>query len=249
MDRVFISSLARGEMGHVRQAVKQGVESLDMVPVMFETAGASERASRAELLDKVVGSDVLLLSFGAQYGETGESGFSPTEDEFNAAREHGRPVLTIVQEGVEREPAQEAFVGRVRGTWERGAFAPGFRTPEEAPLAAVRALNGWRNRKPAGEQRQATEARALELARGHESPNVVHSRSTLRVVAAPLVARPLLDAVALDEAGLRDRLASLARDAGLVSNAMGLEESGIDPEGTVAQLSGPNGGGSKRASP
>lgn len=232
MERVFISSLARGEMGEIRKAARQAVEALEMFPVMFETTGASERPPRAELLDKVAGSDVVLLILGAEYGEAGESGFSPTEDEFNAARQSGRPILTIAQE-VDREPKQDDFVGRVRGTWECGTFSPGFTGAADVGFATTRALNGWRNRKPAGEQRAAAEARALELARGSESPHVSYGGSKLRVVAVPLLSRPLLDAVALDDSDLPDRMATLARTAGLVSNDMAMDEAGIDREGTV----------------
>lgn len=233
MERVFISSLARGEMGDIRKAAKHAVEALEMFPVMFETTGASERPSHAELLDKVAGSDVVLLILGAEYGEAGESGFSPTEDEFNAARETGRPILTIVQEGVDREPTQGEFVARVRGTWERGTFAPGFTGAADVGFTTTRALNGWRNRKPADEQREAAVARTLELGRGSESPHVSYGGSKLRVVAVPLLSRPVLDAVALDDRQLPDRLATLARGAGLVSNDMALENASIARDGTV----------------
>lgn len=41
MERISISSLARGERADVRRAAKVAVESLDMRPVMFETEPAS----------------------------------------------------------------------------------------------------------------------------------------------------------------------------------------------------------------
>jgi hypothetical protein len=163
MERVFISSLFRGEMAAIRQAAKQAVEAMGMVAVMFETTGASERASRTELLEKVARSDAVLLLLGAEYGETGESGFSPTEDEYNAARETGKPVLALVQEGVDREPAQHEFVARVRGGWDRGSFAPGFTGAGDVGLAVTRTLNEWRNRQPAGAQVEVLSERARTL--------------------------------------------------------------------------------------
>ena len=45
METVFISSLARGDMAAVRTAARAGVESLQMRPVMFETAAASREDS------------------------------------------------------------------------------------------------------------------------------------------------------------------------------------------------------------
>src|SRR5262245_29201535 len=82
MERVFISSLFRGEMAAIRQAVRAAVESLDMRPVMFETEPARDEASRRALLDQVAGSDALILLLGAEYGEPVARGVSPTEEEF-----------------------------------------------------------------------------------------------------------------------------------------------------------------------
>src|SRR3954447_22637786 len=119
MKRVFISSLFRGDMAAIRQAARAAVESLEMRPVMFETEPARDEASRRALLDQVAASDALILLLGAEYGEPVARGVSPTEEEFNEARERGIPVLALLQR-VEREPAQEEFVRRVRGGWEDG---------------------------------------------------------------------------------------------------------------------------------
>jgi Domain of unknown function (DUF4062) len=43
MERVFISSLFRGEMAAIRQAVRTAVDSLDMRPMMFETEARARR--------------------------------------------------------------------------------------------------------------------------------------------------------------------------------------------------------------
>src|SRR5690242_10053465 len=106
MERVFVSSLFRGEMAAIRQAVRVAIESLDMRPVMFETEPARDEASRRALLDRVAASDVLILLLGAEYGEPVARGVSPTEEEFDEARDRGISVLALVQR-VEREPAQE----------------------------------------------------------------------------------------------------------------------------------------------
>jgi hypothetical protein len=140
MEHVFISSLFRGEMAGIRQAVRAAVDSLDMRPVMFEIEPARDEASRRALLDQVAACDVLVLLLGTEYGEPVGRGVSPTEEEFNEARERGIPVLALVQ-SVEREPAQEEFVRRVRGGWEQGLFAPEFKDASDAGFAAVRALN------------------------------------------------------------------------------------------------------------
>src|SRR4051812_19549837 len=99
MERIFISSLARGEMAAIRGAARAAVESLDMRAVMFETQPASAEGSRRALLDEVGKCDALLLLAGAQYGEPGERGISPTEEEFQEARDRGIDVLALVQDG------------------------------------------------------------------------------------------------------------------------------------------------------
>lgn len=61
VESVFISSLARGEMGAIRHGAKTAVESLGMRPVIFETTGASDQNSRRLLLDRISQCDALLL--------------------------------------------------------------------------------------------------------------------------------------------------------------------------------------------
>lgn len=220
MESVFISSLARGEIGAIREAARHAVESLGMRPVMFETTPASNQSPRRLLLDRVADCDVLLLLLGAEYGEPVARGVSPTEEEFNEAREHGVPVLAVMQ-NVAREPAQDEFIRRVRGSWEGGKFAPEFHDPVSAVSAVVAALNAWRNAKPEAESRGVAESRALELARGTER-NTMTSGSKLRVVITPLTRRLLLDAVTLDQLSLPDDLASAARASGVVTNDMAI---------------------------
>ena len=152
MERIFISSLARADMAAIRGAARAAVESLQMRPVMFETQPASAEGSRRALLDEVGKCDALLLLVGAEYGEPGARGVSPTEEEFQQARVLGIDVLVLVQDGVDREPAQQEFLGRVRGAWEQGNFTPSFTGPGDVALAAVKTLNALaarpRRRRP-----------------------------------------------------------------------------------------------------
>src|SRR3954454_10966111 len=112
MERIFVSSLARAEMATIRAAARAAVESLDMRPVMFETQPARAEGSRRALLDQVGTCDALLLLVGAEYGEPGERGMSPTEEEFREARERNVDILALVQNGVDREPTQQEFLSR-----------------------------------------------------------------------------------------------------------------------------------------
>ncbi len=210
-------------MGDTRKAARSAVDSLEMRPVMFETEPAAGEDSRRALLDRVATCDVLLLLLGAEYGEPGQRGVSPTEEEFNEARERGIEVLALVQRVEEREPAQQAFIQRVRGTWEQGHFAPEFSGVDDVTVAVVRTLNAWRRRRAGDDTTPVAAARALELAQGPERPGMSYGGSKLRVVATPVVARPLLDAVALGDQGLADDLAAAARASRLVGQAMAIE--------------------------
>ena len=230
---VFISSLARGEMASFRQAARDAIDSLGMRPVMFETEPASAQDSRRALLDRIPYCDALLLLLGAEYGEPAARGVSATEEEFQEAVRHGVPVLAIVQEGVEREPAQQEFINRVRGTWEEGRFAPAFRDRDGVMKAAVKALNQWRERGPSEQLRAEAEQVVRQLATGDDRAGTVGSSGSLmRVVLVPLLGGALLDAVALEDQALADDLAGAARSAGLATNAMAIETE-IDRDDTV----------------
>jgi Domain of unknown function (DUF4062) len=94
---VLISSVQR-DYQDVRQAAREGVETLDYRALMAETVGAAPASSREALLEYVERTDVFLLIVGPRYGERGESGYSPTEEEFNHARQLGKPILVLVDE-------------------------------------------------------------------------------------------------------------------------------------------------------
>jgi hypothetical protein len=226
VERVFISSLFRGEMAAIRQAVRAAVDSLDMQPVMFESEPARDEASRRALLDQVAASDVLMLLLGAEYGEPVARGVSPTEEEFNEARDRGIPVLVLVQR-IAREPAQEEFVRRVRGGWEEGRFAPEFTDASDVGFVAVRALNAWRQQSAGGDTVDTAQARALELARGRERSDSYYGGSKLRVVAVPALSRPLLDAVSIRDPALVDDLSTAARSSRLAPHSVGIEASDL----------------------
>jgi hypothetical protein len=223
VERVFISSLARGEMAAIRAAARAAAESLQMRPVMFETAPASRDDSRRALLDELAGCDAVLLLLGAEYGERTEQGVSATEDELNEAVRRGIPVIALVQQ-VARSPDQGAFVGRVRGTWSEGRFAPTFKDVNDVGFAVVAALNTWRQRGSTDQQQTAALERGRELALGSGRPGQSHTGAKARVVIVPILDQPIMDAVMLGEAGLGNDLGMCARMSGLVSHDMALRE-------------------------
>lgn len=210
-------------MAAIRAAARAAAESLQMRPMMFETAPASRDDSRRALLDELGGCDVVLLLLGAEYGERTERGVSATEDEFKEAASRGIPVIALVQQ-VTRSPEQDEFVSRVRGTWSDGRFAPTFTDSSDIAFAVVRALNAWRQRGATDEHQAAALERARGLAVGSSRPGQSHTGTKARVVIAPILGRPIMDAVMLGESGLGDDLGMCARSSGLVRHDMALKQ-------------------------
>src|SRR2546428_4615878 len=114
---------------------------LDHSIVRSESFGAQptspQRACRAAVRD----ADVVVLLLGGTYGRKDQrTGKSPTHEEFEEAHASGRDVLAFVQDGVERDADQEAFLGEARA-WSGGALTGRFRTPEELRDAVTQGLN------------------------------------------------------------------------------------------------------------
>lgn len=217
----FISSVQR-DFDDYRQAARQAVDSLGLRAVMAEVAGASPDPSRTALLGRVDECDVLILILGARYGDATMTGVSPTEQEFDRALASGVDVLAFVQDDIEREPAQESFLRRVRGTWEHGVFAPGFRTPADLGFAIVRSLRELEESRGAADALPAAQKRVLELA-GGDGRRGQGSGCPIRVAFVPVGAPRLLDASALEQPALDERIARIIRDRSLVGQAAALE--------------------------
>lgn len=214
---MFISSIQRG-YEEVREAVRRAVESLDMRPLMAELAGAHAESPQRALLDLVARADVFLLLAGPRYSR-------PTEDEFNEANRLAKPILVLRQNG-QLEPEQEAFLERVAAGWSGGRLWGTFDGAQDVALAAVKALTNVQDKRQ--DLAPAAQARAEALA----APAGGGSRygSVARVAFVPLLAAPLLDAVALDRPGFADAVADLVRSHRLVDHTVGIK-SAITREG------------------
>lgn len=102
--RVFVSSVIGG-MEPYREAAVQAIRTLGHEPRMAEDYGASPNPPQQTCLRGVRDADAMVLLLGARYGARQESGLSATHEEYREARERC-PVLPFLQEGVEREAAQ-----------------------------------------------------------------------------------------------------------------------------------------------
>jgi hypothetical protein len=220
MADVFISSIQAG-FEDVRAAARAGVETYGHRAVMAETSGAAATSPQRALLDRVSSSDVLLLLVGPRYGVHQASGLSATEEEFDEARRHGKPILILVQEG-ERESEQEEFLARTTGGWEGGIFRDTFRDGSDVGLAVVRALRNLNERGARAELEPAAAARAQDLASGGRREGYRHGGSTARIVLVPLLGHRLLNARMLEDGELPDEISGAARAARLVPQSSGI---------------------------
>ncbi|OJU95271.1 MAG: hypothetical protein BGO23_05260 [Solirubrobacterales bacterium 67-14] len=180
---------------------------------MAETAGASSDSAQRALLDLVRDSDVFLLILGEVYGEAGDSGFSPTEDEYNEAVRLGKPILVLKQD-VDLEQTQEEFLARIRGTWEQGKLTGTFTSAEDVGTAVIRALRtlDGPNRPASQEQIDGASARVLELVSESRSMGG-SSASIARIGITPAKSTIVLGATELDDPAIVDQILGEARVA------------------------------------
>lgn len=227
---VFISSVVRG-FEEIRERAAEGVERLEMHPLRSERLAASSDSPRRALLDQVAAADLYLLLLGERYGDAEPS---PTEEEYEEAMRLHKPILILAQEGP-RDPRQERFLSRVRGSWGDGALSGTFSGAEDVAAAVAGALG----RQQAGivEDAPASQEKAKELAHGSDRSGGSGGVAA-RVALVPLRQTTLLDPEGLDAPGLGDDLAATLRGTGLVPQRIGLDArvsgAGVQLRGTDA---------------
>lgn len=123
---VMISSVRRGGLGPVRDAVRPLIDALGYRPIRFEDQTAQPVPSRAVCVEMVKQSDIYLLLLGAEYGDpVPDSGRAPTAEEWAIARYEGKPAVVFVQENIEPELLQKEFIREVE-SYSSGVFRGTF---------------------------------------------------------------------------------------------------------------------------
>lgn len=138
--KTFISSLISG-FGTFRDAAAAGVRALGYDPVRAEDFGASPASPQQTCLAGVRDADAVILLLGSEYGARQASGLSATHEEYREARDT-KPVLVFIQDGVDPEPEQAAFIKEVQG-WEHGHFTTNFTTADELREKVIRNLHDY----------------------------------------------------------------------------------------------------------
>ncbi len=118
---------------------------------------------------------------------------------------------------------------------ERRPLWGAFDGPGDVPLAAVQALSNAASRTKTEKLAPRAEERAAALADGNAASG--RYGSVARVSFAPLLAQPLLDAVALDQPGLDDVIADLVRAHRLIPHSVGIKGA-ITREGITVTAAG-----------
>lgn len=113
-----------------REAVAEVVKSIGMKPILAEDMSAASGTPREMILnDAIVDCDVLIGNYGPSYGWTGaKSGKSPTEEEFDRARELGKPFYAFIDriEDTSIDSRQLSFLERIQN-WDVGVLRRDFR--------------------------------------------------------------------------------------------------------------------------
>lgn len=197
--KVFISSVIDGMEGY-RDAVERGVRAIGHEPRRAEDCGASPDTPQRRCLEGVRDADVVVLLLGERYGRPQESGISPTHEEYEEAKER-KPVLTFVQQGVQREDRQEALVDEVQG-WSSGHYTEDFSSEEELQTLVTRSLHEYELSLASGTMdEEEMVSRAADLAPTHSRFYVSYLPSlTITVVGGP--AQTVLRAAELEDPAL-----------------------------------------------
>ena len=120
MKRLFISSVQK-EFEHERAAIKRMIESDPILKPHFNVfvfeidAPASDKSTQQVYLGEIEKSDIYLVLIGNRYGYCREGELSPTEQEFDKARELGLTKLVMVRgsDNSKREEREARFLDKV----------------------------------------------------------------------------------------------------------------------------------------
>jgi hypothetical protein len=124
--KVMLSSVRRGGLGPVRDAVAPVLKILRYEPLRFEDVTNQPVPPRAVCIELVERSDIYLLLLGAEYGDVmPDTGLAPTEEEWTIARNAGTPVVVFRQSGVTPEPRQAEFIATTEA-YATGVFRGTF---------------------------------------------------------------------------------------------------------------------------
>jgi Domain of unknown function (DUF4062) len=186
--KVFISSVIVG-LESLRTVARDAAELFGAEVIQAERFPAQATSPQKACLHEARDADVIILVLGARYGEPQSSGLSATHEEYRAARESNK-VLVFVEEGIQREPRQQEFLGEVQN-WERGHLTKSFADTEDLQRMVVQALRAFEVGRAGG---VVDDSQLLERAHAEVKHQLKNSERVLLLVIAtgpsPALLRP-----------------------------------------------------------
>ncbi|MFB9741739.1 DUF4062 domain-containing protein [Pseudonocardia sulfidoxydans] len=228
--KVFVSSVRRG-LEVERDSLPGYIRSVGHTPVVFEDFTAQPIPSRQVCLEAVAQSDAYVLLIGPLYGDVmPDTGLSPTEEEFIAARTKGLPILVFHKMGVSLEPRQVEFADTVE-KYAHGSFRGEFLDANDLRIKVGSALEHVEQNHQKLEWFPRDDITPLPpvLVR---TPN--EYRPLLVLTLAP-VPRARLSTMQLR--GIAQRAERVLREIGSVPQSSGLESTIVDDGSVVVRSS------------
>ena len=228
MTKVIISSVITGFEAQ-REAVSQAIVTLGHRVIRAEDFGIRPDSPQRACLGELRDSDLVVLVIGARYGAVQErSGLSATHEEFREAAAN-KPLLVFVEEDIEREGPQHAFLEEVRD-WASGKLTGSFTTPDELQRSATRAIHDWEVRQARGTKSSPEEI----FARAADAGAALANRPELMVALAFGPATTLIATREFEIQTTAERIYDRAIAVGLFRKMARVE---TEREGGVLQLS------------
>lgn len=148
--KIFISSTIT-DLGPEREAIKEAIQELQLGPVFAEGFGARPGAPREECLKAVRESDIYIGLFWQRYGYITDRGVSATEEEYQEARDTGKPILIYIKEPAQRELLLTRFLRDLQdyGTGHlRSTFSALGELKEQVKRDVMRLVSQMARQKP-----------------------------------------------------------------------------------------------------
>lgn len=127
--RIFVSSVMDAEMGPAREALRDWIRRWGAAPEMWEELAPRDQHPKGAYLEGVDRSTLYLLLAGTSYGVQDGSGFSPTHQEGERAKERGIPRLLMENSGT--SAARDGYFKRWIGSLYNEVSGGQYRTPGE----------------------------------------------------------------------------------------------------------------------
>jgi hypothetical protein len=132
--RVFISSVMDDEMRSAREALRTLVRKWGGVPEMWEELAPRDQHPKGAYLEGVDRSTLYVLLAGTSYGVQDASGFSPTHQEGERAKERGIPRL-LMENAVVPRGSRDGYLNRWIGALYHEVAGGQYHAPSDLTAA------------------------------------------------------------------------------------------------------------------